>query len=97
LFRAWRTPVDAETPAAASLATKAAVLDEYLAYGGRWALDGSTVTHEVLHAANPALIGTQQRRQARLTGDTLFLIAEETVPTQRTHSIEWRRAAATQR
>jgi hypothetical protein len=94
LYRARRTPLAAETPAAASAEARGAVLDEYLAYGGRWSLHGNTVTHDVLHAANPALIGTRQLRHARLVGDRLFLTAEESTPTPRTHSIEWRKADA---
>ncbi len=88
-----RTALDAATPAAASLASRAAVYAEYLAYGGRWSLAGDTVVHQVTHSVNPVLIGTEQRRQAHLSGRSLLLQATEPTPRPRTHRIRWRRAA----
>ncbi|MBK6597704.1 MAG: lipocalin-like domain-containing protein [Proteobacteria bacterium] len=88
-----RTSLDAATPAASSLESRAAVFAEYLAYGGRWSLQGETIVHRVTHSVNPVLIGTSQRRDASLVGDALLLQAVEPLPRPRTHRIRWRRAS----
>jgi hypothetical protein len=91
MWRSERTALDAEVPAQASMARRAAVLDEYLAYGGRWHVEGDTVVHRVAHAGNPALINTVQRRRAELCGAVLRLEAREGGAKPRVHRIEWRR------
>jgi hypothetical protein len=89
--RCHRTALDASVPARASLATRAAIAEEYLAYSGTWVLENNTIVHRVQHSANPVLIGTEQRREADLDGDRLTLTATEEVPTRRLHRIEWLR------
>lgn len=77
-------------------AERAQAFDGYLAYAGRWSVQGDVVRHDVLLSMNPVLLGTPQLRRARLDGDGLLLAADETDPQGRSrrHSIEWRRAAA---
>ena len=90
---ARRTQLDAPTPNSASLESRAAVFAEYLGYGGHWSLDGNTIVHHVMHSLNPILIGSEQRRDATLSGDVLSLEAAEQTPRPRIHRIRWRRAA----
>ena len=92
-----RSPFSAASAAAANVESKARALDEYLAYTGRWRLEGRVIVHEVTCSLNPVLIGTEQRREAELAGDRLDLSAteSETVNQQvkhRRHVIRWRRA-----
>jgi len=92
-----RSPFSAASAAAASIESKARALDEYLAYSGRWRLEGRVIVHEVTCSLNPVLIGTEQRREAQLAGDRLDLSAteSETLNQQvkrRRHVIRWRRA-----
>ena len=92
-----RSPFSAASAAAADVESKARALDEYLAYTGRWRLEGRVIVHEVTCSLNPVLIGTEQRREALLDGDLLDLSAteSETVNQQvkhRRHVIRWRRA-----
>jgi hypothetical protein len=79
------TPTDAD---------RARAFDGYLAYAGRWSVQGDVVAHEVVMSMNPVLIGTLQLRQAVLVGDELELGADETDARGRSrrHSILWRRA-----
>ncbi len=91
-----RTALSAASAAVASVASKAVVLDEYLAYCGRWRLDGNVVVHDVLCSLNPVLIGTEQRREATFTAGFLDLTAVETERSSganksRRHRIRWRR------
>ena len=92
-----RSPFSAASATAANVESKARALDEYLAYTGRWRLEGRVIVHEVTCSLNPVLIGTEQRREALLDGDLLDLSAteSETVNQQvkhRRHVIRWRRA-----
>jgi hypothetical protein len=91
MWTAIRTPVAARSATTEQLVSRAKVLDEYLSYGGRWWLDGQVIVHEVVQSANPVLIGTRQARAASLQRDCLILAAQESVPTERVHRIEWRR------
>ncbi len=93
MCRRVRTALDAAVPAHASLATRAAIVEEYLAYGGTWQLDGNVVVHRVTYSANPVLIGTEQRREARIESGELALIARESGAVARVHRIRWRRSA----
>jgi hypothetical protein len=93
MYRRQRTALDAAIPARASLETRAAIVEEYLAYGGTWWLDGNVIVHRVMHSANPVLIGTEQRREAQLEGERLSLIAREPQAQARVHRIDWRRGA----
>jgi hypothetical protein len=92
-----RSPFSAASAAAASVESKAKALDEYLAYSGHWRLEGRVIVHQVTCSLNPVLIGTEQRREAQLTGDLLDLSAmeSETLDQQvkrRRHVIRWHRA-----
>jgi hypothetical protein len=89
-----RTPFSAASAIAASLESKASALNEYLAYTGRWWLDGEVIVHDVQCSLNPVLIGTQQRRHAELRGTQLDLTADEeqgkgSSRQQRRHRIRW--------
>lgn len=91
-----RTPLSAASAAVASMASKAAALDEYLAYCGRWRLEGNVIVHDVLCSLNPVLMHTEQRREAVFDGEFLDLAAVETEPDARSgksrrHRIRWRR------
>ena len=92
-----RSPFSAASVAAANVESKARALDEYLAYTGRWRLEGRVIVHEVTCSLNPVLIGTEQRREALLDGDLLDLSATESetvnqLVKHRRHVIRWRRA-----
>jgi hypothetical protein len=66
----------------------------YFSYAGRWRVDGEDVVHDVLWALNPAMAGTEQRRQMTFAGEhELTLSAEEIDARGRTrrHRIRWRR------
>jgi Lipocalin-like domain len=91
--RKQRTSLDASAPARASLATRAAIVEEYLAYCGTWALEDGVIVHRVLYAANPVLMQTEQRREAQLIDDCLTLSARESEPAGRIHTIAWLRGA----
>ena len=97
MCRRRRAGLSSPTAARASIDSKARAFDEYLTYGGRWRLDGDAVVHDVLVSMNPSLIGTPQRRVARLGDDgrELDLLADETDPERgraRRHRISWVRA-----
>lgn len=71
---------------------RARIVTEYLAYAGRWSIDGETVVHSVTLSLNPTLIGTQQRRHAHLAGAELTLSASETDGGKtRVHRLRWTR------
>jgi hypothetical protein len=89
--RKQRTPLDSPVPARASLATRAAIVEEYLSYCGTWTVEAGVIVHRVLHAANPVLMHTEQRRAAQLIDGCLTLIAHEREPAPRVHRIEWQR------
>lgn len=74
----------------------AAAARGFFAYGGRWEVQGDVVVHRVSLAANPALVGTDQRRHAHLDADQLTLSADEPVAGRlRRHRLVWRRARGT--
>jgi hypothetical protein len=90
-----RSPLSHLSARRADAASKARALDEYLAYAGRWRLEGDIVVHDVELSVNPVLIGTRQLRRAVLSGVALQLEAQETADgAARVHRIEWRRAPA---
>lgn len=96
MCRRQRSGLSAPTPARASSASKALAFDEYLSYGGRWRLDGEVLIHELMLSMNPGLLGSPQRRLARLEADgrQLELIAEEhdaASGRSRRHRIRWTR------
>lgn len=76
----------------------AAVARSFVAYSGRWRLDGGDVIHEVEISLHPDWVGTAQRRHVALDpgGRTLVLSSDpmavgESFGVQR---LEWERAAA---
>jgi hypothetical protein len=92
-----RTPLSAASARSADLGSRAKALDEYLSYTANWWIEGAEIVHRVITSLNPVLIGTNQRRRARLNGNTLTLEADEPVPPvapRRTHHIEWSRRPA---
>ena len=58
----------------------AALFHSLNSYAGTYAVSGSTITHKVLVASNPAWIGTDQIRQFHCEGDVLTLDATITLP-----------------
>jgi hypothetical protein len=73
---------------------KAAAFDSYFHYAGNWHVEGDTVIHTVTAALNPNMIGTQQIRDVKLSGDTLVLSANELLEGgkgTRRHELTWRR------
>lgn len=94
MWVAARTPWSAASARKASVDSRATAADEYLAYCGRWRLEGDIVEHLVEGSLNPLLIGTRQLRRARIEGDRLVLTADESDAASgaaRRHVIEWRR------
>ncbi len=73
---------------------RAQAFNGYLAYAGRWTVQGDVVTHDVQMSMNPVLLGTAQLRRAALDGDTLELSADEADARGRSrrHAILWHRA-----
>lgn len=92
IMGAGRSRLSQANPRAAPAAERAAAFDSYFSYAGRWRLDRGTVRHDVTLSLNPALIGTPQLRDARLSGRTLTLSATEDLPGgRRTHRLVWQR------
>ena len=76
-------------------ASKAKSFGEYLAYCGRYRLEGSNIVHEIEMSMNPVLIGLPHVREARIENGRLTLKATEPGPNNwsRVHHILWRRPA----
>ena len=96
LSRADRAPLGVPRLEASGRATpeaKAAAFDGYLSYAGTWRLEGDAVVHTVTLAQTPELVGQQNRRTARLEGDTLTLSYRWTGRSRvgRTHTLLWSR------
>lgn len=95
LCRADRPPLGGrlETSARAPADAKAAAFDGYLAYAGRWRLDGDAVVHAVDFALTPDLVGAENRRTARLIDGRLHLTYRLTARSgvERTYTLVWRR------
>lgn len=90
-----RPPLPVANPRDAPAADKARLFDSFLAYAGRYSVRGSTVSHRVTVASNPALAGTVQVRDARLAQDRLELSALEDARSRggtRRHVIVWARS-----
>ena len=71
----------------------AALFHSLNSYAGTYAVDGSTITHTVLVASNPAWIGTQQVRQVQCENDVLTVDATITLPGKTATKVRltWRR------
>lgn len=93
MSRRERVSLSAGSAVKADDASKARAFQEYLAYSGRWSLQGSTVAHDVVMSLNPSLIGTPHARDARIENGTLALVARESLSSgsERVHHILWRR------
>lgn len=69
----------------------------YLAYAGRYSVQGDVVTHKPLASLFPNWEGFDVPRRARITGETLTLDLLEPIHQngrQRTGTLAWRRAAS---
>lgn len=89
-----RGPVSTQYVREAPADEKAALFDSFMQYGGRFRVEGENVIHQVEHALNPDLVGTEQLRHVALDGDTLNLSGEEKIEAAgltRFHRVEWRR------
>ena len=88
-----RSALTAGSAVKADDASKAKSFGEYLAYCGRYRLDGSNIVHDIEMSMNPVLIGLPHVREAQVEGGRLALKANEPGPngTVRVHHIHWRR------
>lgn len=94
IMAAGRPRLSRANPRNASARERAAAFDGYFSYAGRWRLRGGVVRHDVTIALNPAMVGTVQLRDAKLSGRTLTLSAAEEVPGgRRLHRLVWQRAS----
>lgn len=95
MSRRERATLSAGSAVKADDASKARAFQEYLAYCGRWSLQGSQIAHDIEMSLNPALIGTPHTRDARIEEGTLALRATEPFSggSERVHHILWRRPA----
>ncbi len=96
ISRARRRPLSTPSPRQASAEECRDAFTSFFCYAGTWRLEGDTVVHHLSLALNPAMLGTEQRREARLTGEQLELSAREVVSRdrERHHRILWQRARA---
>jgi hypothetical protein len=95
MWKRERTRWSAASAPGASIESRATAATELLTYAGRWSLVGDVVVHDVVMSLNPALIGSQQRREVRIDGGRLALVAREADAARdqsRVHRIEWLRA-----
>jgi hypothetical protein len=87
-----RTGLSAASVRQADERSRSRVVTEYLAYAGRWSIDGARVVHDVAFSLNPTLLGTRQVRDVSFLGADLVLSATESDGTQeRVHRLHWRR------
>lgn len=97
MSRRERSPLSDPSARRADLVSKARVLDEVLAYAGRWRLEGDVLYHDVVISLNPVLAGTAQVRHARVADSRLSLVALEPIGrtgAERRHVIDWVRAGS---
>lgn len=81
-----------EAYARAPDAEKAAAFDGYLAYVGRYVVEGDAVVHHVELASVPNIVGMEQRRSASARDGMLVLrYTVEGRSGTRTHTLRWRR------
>ena len=96
IMAAGRAPFSTPNPRDAGADERARAYDGYFSYAGRWRLSGRRVLHDVEIAANPAMVGSTQVRDARLSGRRLELSALETVRAgTRFHRLLWERPRPT--
>ena len=90
LSQRTRSALSAASVRQADEASRARLVTEYLAYGGRWSIAGNTVIHEVTLSLNPTLLGTRQVREVSFVGAELVLCATESDGAhERTHRLRW--------
>jgi len=70
-----RPPLSASPTSGERTREKSAAFDTYLAYSGRWRLDGTRVIHAVELSLYPAWVGTELVRAVSFVGDRLVLSA----------------------
>lgn len=93
IMAAGRPKLSGTNPRRAPATERAAAFDGYFSYAGRWRLSGGVVRHDVTIALNPAMVGTTQLRDARISGRILTLSAAEELPgDERVHRLIWERA-----
>ncbi|MFZ9086188.1 MAG: lipocalin-like domain-containing protein [Steroidobacteraceae bacterium] len=88
-----RAPLAQANPRLASAEQRAGLFDTSFSYAGRYRVVGHRVRHDLAVAQNPALLGTPQLREARLTSGRLDLAASEPLPEGglRRHVLTWTR------
>ena len=91
-----RTPLEAGPRASESAdytQRSAALFHSVNSYAGTYSIAGSTITHKVLVASNPAWVGTEQVRHVKRDGDVLTIDATVTLAGKvATHvRLTWRR------
>ncbi len=93
VFEAGRCPLEASVPRKAPLEARARAFDGFFHYAGRFHVEGDEVVHTVTTSLNPGLVGTTQRRRARLSGRGLSLSATEVLAggLSREHHLTWTR------
>jgi hypothetical protein len=74
-----RAPLTVGRARAAPEAERAAAFDGFLTYSCRWRLVDDMLEHDVVVALNPAMVGTQQLRRARLEDGRLIVSTEDVV------------------
>jgi hypothetical protein len=96
LSRGDRKPFAAgglEAAAAAAPEEKCAAFDSYLAYAGRYRIEGDEVIHTLDFSLMPNAVGTEQRRKITWDGEILRLSYE--LPTRsgnlRQYNMLWKR------
>jgi Lipocalin-like domain len=75
-------------------AERAAAYGSFMAYGGRFVVDGDDIVHHVEISLFPNWVGAEQRRTARLRDDRLLELAgrvEEGTDQARTIMLTWQR------
>ncbi len=99
LMAANRTRVAAELLWFASIEEKVASADTFIAYCGRYEIQGDRVIHHVEASLFPNWVGEPQERIFKFMGDRLYLTAPP-VPfpgVPHTGHLVWKRARATQK
>ncbi len=97
LSRADRAPLSVgslEWAHRAHAAARAAAFDGYLAYAGRWRVEGDEVVHSVELSLVPDAVGAEQRRRVTFDGEELELSYSLTARSGvvRRYRLRWRRA-----
>ncbi len=93
--RAGRSPVSGGDMLSGPVEERIAAFETFIAYSGRFALDGNDVVHTVAMSLFPNWAGTQQRRHVELSADgrRLTLVADPFLVRGRvsSHTLVWQR------